>query len=118
VDRKSPIPLCRQVYDQLRQAIICGEIYAGSVIPATRSLAKKLRVSRNTILNAYEALCLEGFLVGTRGSGTRVGDSLIPPPSFPMAKPFDTRAILREAHFPSIAVRLRDQDGNVLYAYR
>jgi len=118
VDRRSPIPLYRQVYDQLRHAIVCGEIYEGSAVPATRSLAKKLGVSRNTILNAYEALCLEGFLVGTVGSGTRVGDSLIPPPSFPMAKPFDTRAILREAHFPANAVRLRDQEGNVLYAYR
>src|SRR3569833_3132899 len=46
----------------------------GEPVPATRALAARLEVSRNTVMNAYERLIAEGFLVGTHGAGTFVRD--------------------------------------------
>src|SRR5262245_42056598 len=62
------------VYRQLRAAILDGRLRAGEGLPATRALAQRLDVSRNTVMNAYERLIAEGFLIGKVGAGTFVGD--------------------------------------------
>jgi GntR family transcriptional regulator/MocR family aminotransferase len=72
VDRASQLPLYRQLYDRLRSAILAGEIRPGARLPATRTVASELGVSRNTVLNVYEQLEAEGFVEGRTGSGTRV----------------------------------------------
>ena len=74
------------VYAQLRAAILDGRLRPGDPVPATRALAARLEVSRNTVMNAYERLIAEGFLVGTHGAGTFVRDqgppaARRPPPS-------------------------------------
>src|SRR5215471_15282325 len=63
------------VYRQLRAAILDGRLRPGDSLPATRELARRLDVSRNTVMNAYERLIAEGFLVGRIGAGTFVGDT-------------------------------------------
>jgi DNA-binding transcriptional regulator YhcF (GntR family) len=117
VDRASREPLHRQIYQALRRAIIDRHLPAGSPLPSTRSLSRTLGVSRNTVLNAYEALLLEGFLAGKIGSGTRVRESSetrsirdgkIPRPS----------TLLRHAHYPADPVGFEDPDGSPLYAHR
>jgi len=60
------------VYQQLRAAILGGRLTAGTALPASRVLARRLGVSRNTVLGAYERLGAEGFLVGRAGAGTFV----------------------------------------------
>lgn len=65
-------PLWQQVYQALRGAILSGALPPRARLPATRVLAKELRVSRNTILLAYEQLLAEGYVVGQVGSGTYV----------------------------------------------
>src|SRR5262245_47866027 len=62
------------VYAQLRAAIPDGRLRPGEPVPATRALAARLEVSRNTVMNAYERLIAEGFLVGVHGAGTFVRD--------------------------------------------
>ena len=62
------------VYAQLRGAILDGRLRPGDPVPATRELAARLEVSRNTVMNAYERLIAEGFLVGIHGAGTFVRD--------------------------------------------
>jgi hypothetical protein len=47
-------PLFRQLYEGLRQSILDGRLKPGVRLPATRSLAGELGVSRNTVLNAYK----------------------------------------------------------------
>ncbi|MGQ0642087.1 MAG: aminotransferase-like domain-containing protein [Gemmatimonadaceae bacterium] len=42
----------------------------------SRDLARQLHVSRNTVLQAYERLCAEGYLLSRGGSGTFVCDGL------------------------------------------
>jgi GntR family transcriptional regulator / MocR family aminotransferase len=64
--------LSRQIYDQIRDAILEGRLRSGDRIPSTRELARTLGISRNTASAAIDHLCGEGFLVGRTGVGTFV----------------------------------------------
>jgi GntR family transcriptional regulator/MocR family aminotransferase len=74
LDRTLEVPLTRQLYHQLRQKILNGELQAGQRLASTRQLADELKVSRNVILEAYEQLYAEGFIQGLHGSGTYVSE--------------------------------------------
>ena len=117
---QSACPLYRQVYYQLRQAILEQKLPAGARLPSTRALARALGVSRNTVLNAYEMLVADAMLTARRGSGTHVSapPDQIRPLATPMRRPFDLWAALREARFPMTSAGLRDADGNPLYVHR
>src|SRR5262249_52754779 len=115
-DPNSAERLHRQIYTFLRRAILNGDLPPGSRLPSSRALARSLGVSRNTVLNAYEALSAEGLLTGKIGSGARVlkrpvGDS------FHLKLP-DPRRFLRESHYPSDASLIRDPDGTPIYIHR
>ncbi|RKE18116.1 PLP-dependent aminotransferase family protein [Streptomyces sp. TLI_171] len=56
----------------LRAAVRSGRLAAGERLPASRVLAVELGVSRGVVVEAYEQLAAEGYLVGRQGSGTRV----------------------------------------------
>ncbi len=72
LDRDGEIPLTRQLYDRLRGSILSGQLGGGFHLPATRSLAADLGVSRNTVLRAYEQLQTEGYIEVRAGSGATV----------------------------------------------
>ncbi len=72
LDPQSNIALFRQLEGQLRESIWCGVLKPGERLPSTRVLAAQLSVGRNTVINAYEQLTAEGFLVTKKGDGTRV----------------------------------------------
>ncbi|MBN1192009.1 MAG: PLP-dependent aminotransferase family protein [Dehalococcoidales bacterium] len=74
--RQGELPLKRQVYQSLRDRIISGQLKAGQALPSTREMSKNLRVSRNTVCEAYEMLIAEGFVLNRQGSPTRVADGL------------------------------------------
>jgi GntR family transcriptional regulator / MocR family aminotransferase len=63
-----------QLIRALKGAILDGRVGAGARLPASRSLARELDVSRNTVLAAYEQLQAEGFLLGRVGSGSFVAN--------------------------------------------
>ena len=67
--------LVNQLHRQLRAAIVSGRLSAGSQLPPTRKLASELRVSRNTIIAAYDLLLSEGYVNGKVGSGNYVTDA-------------------------------------------
>ncbi len=69
-------PYHRQVYEQLRQAVLDGRLQPGDRLPATRDLAARLGLARNTVARAYEDLLAEGYLSGRVGSGTYVAAGL------------------------------------------
>ena len=64
----------RDLYEQLRTAIRAGRLAPGLRMPASRALAQRLGVSRNTITAVYELLVSEGFLVTRPGSGAFVAE--------------------------------------------
>ncbi|GCE45020.1 transcriptional regulator, GntR family domain / Aspartate aminotransferase [Rhodococcus wratislaviensis] len=69
-------PAYRRLYEQLRTGILSGQFKAGSRLPASRTLATEVGVSRNTVLAAFEQLDAEGYLNRRRGSGTYVAHLL------------------------------------------
>ena len=62
-------PLYRRVYQALKTLIREGRLAPGARLPSTRELATDLRVSRNTVMLAYEQLLAEGYVV-TRDRAT------------------------------------------------
>src|SRR3954449_11466829 len=76
LDRRGRMPLHRQLYDGLRAAILGGRLAPGDRLPATRTLAADLAVSRNTVAGAFDQLLAEGYLEGRVGSGTFVAASI------------------------------------------
>ena len=75
VDLDGRGPLYGQLARALKAAVVQGHIAPGSRLPATRTLAVALGVSRNTVLGAYELLCAEQVAVARQGSGTVVADT-------------------------------------------
>jgi GntR family transcriptional regulator / MocR family aminotransferase len=117
---KAACPLYRQIYNELRRAIVERKLPAGARLPSTRVFARALGVSRNTILNAYESLVAEALIVARKGSGTRVAaPSEKMPTRIPTIRPaFDLWAAQREALFPATSAYLNDPEGNPVYVHR
>jgi GntR family transcriptional regulator/MocR family aminotransferase len=68
--------LSREIYRQIRQAIVDGRLRPGERLTPTRELATALAVSRSTVTVAYENLLAEGFATSHTGAGTFVSDHL------------------------------------------
>src|ERR1700739_2438962 len=69
-------PIYRRLYDWIRSAILTGQLHPGQKIPSTRYLASELKVSRITVLYAFQQLTAEGYIESSTGSGTYVTKSL------------------------------------------
>lgn len=76
LDSSASVPLYRQLYRDLREAILSSKLLPEMRLPSTRALADELEISRNTVLEAYEQLVAEGYLESRVGSGTYVAQEL------------------------------------------
>jgi GntR family transcriptional regulator/MocR family aminotransferase len=76
VDRASPKPLFRQLYEAYREAIVERRLRPGQRLPSTRGLASELGLSRMPVLLAFEQLLAEGYCESRAGSGTYVARAL------------------------------------------
>ena len=77
IDRKSHGTISNQVYSALRDIIHSGGMQPGERLPASRTLARDLKVSRTTIINVFDRLMSEGLLESRTGAGTFVSDALL-----------------------------------------
>ncbi|MGC9522615.1 MAG: GntR family transcriptional regulator [Anaerolineae bacterium] len=68
----SPIPLYRQLYYQLREAIEDGELEVGNRLPSERQLAAEYGISRLTARKAVTLLRKEGYVRAHQGRGSFV----------------------------------------------
>ena len=66
------VPIYEQIAEQIKRAIVTGEISEGETLPSMRLLAKELRISLITTKRAYEELEREGFIVTMTGRGSFV----------------------------------------------
>lgn len=66
----------RSLCDQLRSAILDGRLAPGIRLPAERSLAATLGISRNTVVAVYKFLTNEGLIQTRMGAGTFIAPSL------------------------------------------
>lgn len=71
-------PLYQCLADTLRDLIGQGTLTPGERLPSERTLAAALRVSRTTVVSAYDSLRSEDILDSKRGSGTRISNRIAP----------------------------------------
>jgi GntR family transcriptional regulator / MocR family aminotransferase len=67
--------LTQALHGQLLAAIRSGRLVPGLRLPATRALARRLGISRNSVVAAYERLAAEGHVAARTGSGHYVADA-------------------------------------------
>lgn len=100
IDQGADQSLQLQIFEQLRQLILDGRLKPGAQIPASRTLAGDLGISRNTVVLAYERLVGEGYLEMRQPIGTFVSRHIIfdgPVPTAPVINEQDPAASHRRA---------------------
>lgn len=85
-------PIYEQITNQVKAAILSGELSPGDALPSMRLLAKELRISVITTKRAYEELEREGFVETVVGKGSFVARQ--------------NRELLREARLREVEARL------------
>ena len=63
------VPIYEQIAQQVRDAILTGQVEADEMLPSIRALARDLRVSVITTTRAYSDLVADGFLANVPGKG-------------------------------------------------
>ncbi len=76
LDPASELTMTAQLCRQIRQNIERAEWGEGMRLPPTRKLAAEFGIARNVVIDAYEQLIAEGYLIGQTGSGTYVASGI------------------------------------------
>lgn len=74
IDNRSGAPIYDQIYSQIKDAILSGQVTEGEALPSIRALAKNLRISVITTKRAYDELENEGFIYTLPGKGCFVAE--------------------------------------------
>lgn len=62
-------PIYEQIKEQIKEAILIGELEEGESLPSIRQLARDLKISVITTTRAYSDLEQEGFITNVQGKG-------------------------------------------------
>lgn len=74
IDNRSGAPIYDQIYSQIKDAILSGQVTEGEALPSIRALAKDLPISVITTKRAYDELESEGFIYTLPGKGCFVAE--------------------------------------------
>ena len=88
ISNASGKPIYEQIYTQVKNCIISGELSPGDALPSIRALAKGLRISVITTTRAYDELERDGFIDRVPGKGCYVAEKNL--------------ELVREAHLKQI----------------
>ena len=72
ISNSSGMPIYEQIKEQIKSAILSGEVAEGDMLPSIRQLAKDLKISVITTTRAYNDLQQEGFVTNVQGKGCYV----------------------------------------------
>jgi GntR family transcriptional regulator len=64
-----PVPIYRQIVEQVRRRVASGGLAAGDELPSVRALAQEHAINPMTVSKAYSLLEAEGLLERRRGMG-------------------------------------------------
>ncbi|MFF0266803.1 PLP-dependent aminotransferase family protein [Kribbella sp. NPDC004536] len=81
LQRDNGVPLHQQLESAIRTRIRGGLLRADTVMPSTRALAQDLGLSRGVVVEAYQQLVAEGYLISRGGGYTQVADIAVVSPS-------------------------------------
>lgn len=68
----SGVPIYEQIKQQIKSAIMSGDLQENETLPSLRTLAKDLKISVLTVTRAYTELEQEGFVTNVQGRGSFV----------------------------------------------
>ena len=72
IDAADPRPIFVQIMDEVRRAVVLGNLVEDDPLPSVRQLATQLRVNPNTVQQAYRELERDSVVYVRRGRGTFV----------------------------------------------
>lgn len=76
IDKKQPKAVYLQIADTIIGDIQSGRLKAGDALPGSRILASMLSINRNTVVEAYQVLINEEWVVSKERKGIFVSDQL------------------------------------------
>ncbi len=79
IDPANPIPIYRQIVDQVIYRIASRELADGDQLPSIRNLSTDLRINPNTVIKAYRELELLGYASSYHGKGYFVASGGVDP---------------------------------------
>ena len=109
LDRSRREPLTTQLIEQLRDAIRQARLPSGTRLPSSRQLSEQLSVSRNTVVRAYDALVMEGYVESRPASGVFVSGNRHETPLQPSTQ---FAAGTSQMPLPSVEPRLQILSGH------
>lgn len=74
ISNQSNVPIYRQIYEQIRNQVLSGELENDFNLPPIRTAAKELRVSIITVKKAWEELERDGLIYSVVGRGCFIAD--------------------------------------------
>lgn len=72
LSNRSGVPIYEQIAEQIRSAILSGELVADEALPSIRALARDLQISVITTTRAYSDLAQQGYITNVPGKGSYV----------------------------------------------
>ncbi len=69
ISNTSGKPIYEQIEEQIKEAILSGDLAEGDLLPSIRQLARDLKISVITTTRAYSDLELQGFVAVVQGKG-------------------------------------------------
>src|SRR5437763_9472671 len=97
IDGHSPIPIRRQLTEQLKHVIESGGVPADQTLPSIRELAGFLGINPNTVARVIEDLKQSGYVEARRGRGVFVAAAPPARPSPHLRATFLQDAVIRAA---------------------
>ena len=102
IDRNAPETVSHQLYTAMREFIHAGGLHLGERLPASRTLAADLKLSRTTVINVFDRLISEGLVESRTGAGTFVSDAWMSTRPVP-PKQTNTHIVSQSGHKPRIS---------------
>jgi DNA-binding transcriptional regulator YhcF (GntR family) len=97
IDGHSPIPIRRQLTEQLKHVIESGGVPADQTLPSIRELAGFLGINPNTVARVIEDLKQSGYVEARRGRGVFVAPGVPARPSPHLREAFLQDTVIRAA---------------------
>ncbi|PUV21628.1 PLP-dependent aminotransferase family protein [Sphingobacterium athyrii] len=107
IDRSSTKAIYLQLADSIAADIQSGRLTRGTALPSSRALAAQLKLNRNTVVEAFQQLLSEGWVVSEQRRGIFVAQQL---PQLIATTEYTAHSIIEPQ--TSVPLRIIFDDGN------
>ena len=75
LNHRSGEPIYRQIVEQVKYQVACGDLRPGEKLPSIRAMAGQLNVNPRTVVKAYETLQHADLVVMRHGQGVFITEN-------------------------------------------